>query len=96
MTDTTTTGRKLVAWATTHVSMPEADPGIVVLEQDEQDAATREVATSDAQLPYWAVAEDDGLVEADADELLATLGHRRTGPWQDSGGQWAAEVEPAA
>lgn len=84
-----------IAWTTTSASMPEADPGIVVLEQDEQDTAVEELARSDSQPDGWAVTENGGLDGDAADDLLAELGWRRTGEWIGSGGQWAAQVERA-
>jgi hypothetical protein len=79
------------AWATWNDSITGADAGIGVQQHDTDTDGYREekgvVAESDPQdWPEW---------DADAaDELLATMGYRRTGSWTDSGDQMAAEVEP--
>jgi hypothetical protein len=91
---------QLVAWATTTVSMREADPGIAVATVTvDADGYRQEgedwVATSGPLPENWGQSADDPgqLDETAADTELETLGYRRTGSWQESGGQWATDVE---
>jgi hypothetical protein len=96
------TTRHYVAWATTTTSMPGADPGITVTSYDltggdRQDTGIWHAASDAGRLEDTDALRRWGgerLDEAAADTELAVLGWRRTQPWQESGGQWAAEVEP--
>lgn len=86
---------KLVAWATTAISMPGADPGLLVQEVEMDDH--QEVGYTDLRSTVepsgWGETEDGGWDTDALDTALEALGYTRTGSWSDSGGQMAAEAE---
>lgn len=73
-----------IAYITTSQSMPDVDPGLSI----HQDGSR--VREADVDL-----VQGDDFDRDHADRLLAELGWQRAGEWQESGGQWAAEVEYA-
>ena len=99
----TTTGTQFTAWATTTVSMPEADPGISITSSFTDDDGYRQedgvwVAVSEDLPDDWGQQGEDGsgfgsgLNWFVADVTLSDLGWSRVGDWIDSGGQWACGV----
>jgi hypothetical protein len=86
--------RELIAWATTGKSL--ADPGITVTTYDDLRVTNEhDLPISDLERAQLADAEgnDGELHRGNADRLLDDHGYARTGPWTESGPQWAARVE---
>lgn len=76
-------GPAYVALAVPANSSLGVDAGVSVVELEHQGVIAQSATT---------MAEWDGDA---ADVELSALGFVRTHPWHDSGGQWAARVEPA-
>jgi hypothetical protein len=84
----------LIAWATVPGNNLGADPGITVTTYSGDGGVTQEYDLPASEL------DRDFLLDAysefnarHADELLARAGYERTGEWQESGGQWGADVD---
>ena len=89
---------EFVAWATTSVTMPSADPGVTVTKANVVDGRHRHelgvVAESDPQSAEWGVGPDDSHDLDAFDSVVKSLGYQRVEPWQASGNAWAARVVP--
>lgn len=91
--DALTGGDPLTAWVTTRELMPEAPPALSVTAApvDERGRQIDEAIVLAVAEADWTA--NGAPVSDGADQLLSTLGYRRTSEWTHAGTAWTADLE---
>ena len=80
----------IIAFVTSTVNGVGADAGISITSYDPDGDVHTEIMTAEGTELDDA---DGGLAFNAAEAALRRMGYRLTGPWTESGGQWAVKVE---